>query len=182
MGIKTTWLRGHDHLGVRVLELIERRSPSQVTAAVINRLEPIPPRVRRAVTWCFEVAFDGVPTVEHLARDMAVHRRTLVNRFRAAGYPSPAAFITWSRLLLAARMLDDHRVSVSEVTRALHFASPSQYRGMLRRYADLTPSAMRRRGALASVSERFHRACTVPCSGMADVSRSDPSSSQWMTG
>lgn len=165
-GVETTWIRGHDHLATRLTELLQRNSATAVVAAVLDAIEPVPGCVREAVVRCLQRAFNDALTVGALSSDLLVSRRTLVNRFRAAGYPPPATFITWSRLLVSARLLDDSPVSVAGIARWLHFASASQYRGTLRRYVALTPTELRRLGALATLVARFlhHTASTEPVS------------------
>jgi AraC-like DNA-binding protein len=188
-GVHTTWLRGHDQLAARLQEFIERNCASAVAAQVLAAIDPVPASIRLAVSGCLHHAFSDVLTVGVLGKEMSAHRRTLVNRFRAAGYPSPGAFITWSRLLVSARLLDDPSISVSDVTRWLHFVSPSQYRGMLRRYAGLTPTEMRHHGALATLAERFRRyrsrvRFTATADNPVSFQQSGPVAlpSRWMTG
>jgi AraC-like DNA-binding protein len=167
-GIETTWLRGHDQLPLRLLELVEKRCAAAMVGAVLGRIRPVPPSIGPIVVHCLERVLDTVPTVHVVAQEMHVHRRTLASRFRAAGYPPPAVFISWSRLLLSAHLLDDPLLNVSQVARRLHFPSASQYRGMLRRYIGITPMDLRRRGALATVVDRFGLICKL---GVAPSSR-----------
>jgi AraC-like DNA-binding protein len=154
-GIQPTWLRGHDHIATRVRELTHRNCVSAIIANVLDAVDPVPAGIRVAVIRCLHGSLSNRLTVARLSEELGVSRRTLVNRFNVAGYPSPAAFITWSRLLVSARLLDDPSVRVSEVVRWLHFLSPSQYRGMLQRYAGVTPTELRRRGALITLADRF---------------------------
>jgi AraC-like DNA-binding protein len=180
IGVAAMWLRGHDPLELNVPELIQRHGASAYVADVLDGIRPVPARIGALVSCCLRNSFARVLTVQALAGEVRIHRRTLVNRFRMAGFPPPAAFISWSRLLISARLLDDPWLSVSDIARLLHFASPSQYRGMLRRYTDFAPTALRRRGALATVVERFRVArasvqrpaelCADDASAMSQVS------------
>jgi transcriptional regulator GlxA family with amidase domain len=82
-------------------------------------------------------------------------RRTLAYRLQRAGSPSAAALISWSRLLVAAEMLVDERRSVEATALALGFASGSALRGMLQRYAYVTPRELRARGGLQYLLARL---------------------------
>ena len=156
-GIDHALLRGYDNIAHAVTRSVATRARSVAVNQVVARLEPMPERIRAIATHCTTRAFESVLTVELLARELAVHRKTLFNQLRTVGFPGPAELITWCRLLLAAYVLDSGGGSVGEMTRSLHFASPSQYRGMLSRHTGLTPTAMRRFGALDTMIRLFPR-------------------------
>jgi AraC-like DNA-binding protein len=92
-------------------------------------------------------------TVTAAAAALGVSRRTLFNRLANAGLPSPSAVISWCRLLLAARLLEDPERSVESIALALEFGSAAALRGMLRRYTGVLPNDVRRRGGAAYVLE-----------------------------
>jgi AraC-like DNA-binding protein len=181
-GIATTWLRGHDHLALRLAEFVAGKGAGLLVAEVIRVIEPLPASIRDAVLCSLQQSFTHVATVEMLADVIGVTRRTLVNRFRAAGFPPPSVFISWSRLLIAARLLENSFVSASCVARELHFASPSQFRGMLQRYTGLTPTELRQRGPLRSVAECFQLTRSVGSRAIHDVSNRHDSAASFLIG
>ena len=71
------------------------------------KFEPlVPATIVPFLRYCLEHARRNI-TVEEVAAAMGVHRKTLVDRLKAAHLPSPRAMIGWCRLLMAARLLDD---------------------------------------------------------------------------
>src|SRR5581483_2431497 len=80
-------------------------------------------------------------------------------RRRHASLPSLAASISWSRLFVAARLLEDLHRPVGRVALHLGFASGSALRGMLKRYTGLTPGEVRCGGGLDRVIDAM---CAKP--------------------
>jgi AraC-like DNA-binding protein len=99
------------------------------------------------------------PGVGEAARALGVHRRTLVNRMRAAGCPAPRALRTWCRVFVAARLLEEPGRTVESVALQLDFDSPSGLRNTLRRYTGRAPAALRAAGGLRCALAAFAAAC-----------------------
>src|SRR3546814_9586520 len=76
------------------------------------------------VTFCLEQARRAI-TVPEAAAALGVHRKTLVDRLAAAGFPTPSAMIAWCRLITAARLLEDPGRTVEQVALLLDFPSGS---------------------------------------------------------
>lgn len=106
------------------------------------------------VRYCLDHA-ERALTVADVAAALRVHRKTLVNRARAAGLPPPAALISWCRLLHAAYMLRDPRATVERVALTLDYGSGTALRNMFRRYLGLRPSEVRDRGGHECVAQAF---------------------------
>lgn len=81
-------------------------------------------------------------TVERLAGVGAMSRSTFAERFRSAVGRSPADYVTEVRVDTAKRMLGAGR-SVSDVSRALGYASDEGFSRAFRRRTGMTPSAWR---------------------------------------
>jgi transcriptional regulator GlxA family with amidase domain len=110
---------------------------------VLVRLDPvIPLRLRPFVEHCL-VNPEESHTVARVARAMGVHRKTLVNRCRTEGAPSPGTIVAWCLLLLAATLLAAPGVTVERVAMWLNFPSASALRNMLTRHAGLRPRDLR---------------------------------------
>jgi AraC-like DNA-binding protein len=152
-------LRGYDDLANVLADTIHARRYGNACEEILARIAPGDDRVALVMAQCVRRAFDSVLTVEALARELGVDRKTLHNRLRSAGFPSPAALISWSRLLVAGWLLDDPRRTVGEVARVLRFASASDLRGMFARYVQARATDLRLRGALRAVAQAFDDAC-----------------------
>ena len=150
-GVNGFVLRGFDDVG-RALRMALANADDdcleQVMGHELGNL--LAADVRPVVAHCLSHARTS-HTVSGVAAGLGVHRRTLVNRLAQAGLPSPSAVISWCRLLLAARLLEDPGRSVESVALALDFGSGTALRSMLRRYTGLQPKAVRRGGGAECV-------------------------------
>lgn len=125
--------------------------------AILQELEPtIPPSVVPIMRYCLENARRGL-TVAQVAEAMAVHRKTLVDRLSAVGFPSPSAMIAWCRLMVAARLLEDPARSIEQVALVLDFPSGTSMRNMVKRYTGLRPAEVRENGGMRCVLHAFKR-------------------------
>jgi AraC-like DNA-binding protein len=139
--------------GATLRRAIATATLTRAATAILDELTSgLPPSVEPIVGYCVREGRAPL-TVERMARDLGVHRRTLVNRLAAADYPSPQHLIAWARLLLAARLLEDPGRSVAATATALGFGSAAALRGMLQRYVGLRPSEVRRAGGARYVLE-----------------------------
>lgn len=103
--------------------------------------------------------------VEEAATAMGIHRKTLVDRLRAARLPSPRTIIGWSRLLMAARLLDDPGRTVEQVALKLDFPSGTALRNMFKRYTGLRTSEVRENGGVRCVLHAFKRQLAAATAG-----------------
>ena len=81
-----------------------------------------------------------------LAREMGIGARRLSRALAASGYPSANKLIMWSRLIVAAALMDGTRHSTDRIALTLSFPSGSAFRNNCRRYLGATPSEIRSRG------------------------------------
>jgi AraC-like DNA-binding protein len=132
---------GADALG----ELVARATARGASALVRPALAGVRPSVRDAVLLAVTRAHERL-TPEALARRVAVSRRALTRRLEDAGLPPPHALLTWGRLLVAARLLEDSTRSAADVATSLDFPSPSAFRLVSRRPLDTTPGGLPERG------------------------------------
>ena len=72
-----------------------------------------------------------------------------------APLPPPNKLLTWGRLLVAARLLEDGARSADGVAQALSVPSGSAFRNTSQRYLAATPGEMRTRGGGKWVLERL---------------------------
>jgi AraC-like DNA-binding protein len=125
--------------------------------AILEELEPfVPDGVRPIIRYCLENARRSM-TVAQVAANCGVHRKTLVERLTAAGFPAPSAVISWCRILVAARLLEDPGRSIEQIALVLDFPSGTSMRNMVRRYTGLRPYEVRENGGMRCVLHAFKR-------------------------
>ena len=165
----------YDDLAAALARAIERREDEAIAATVMHQLsDQVPPSVRPIVAYCVLNARTR-PLAQQVARVLGVDVKTVRNRLRAAGLPATATMISWSRLFVAACLVGDRQLPVEYVALALHFASGSALRGMLKRYTGLTPTDVRREGGLRVLVRCFARVhpSARRSASAADVTRAD---------
>lgn len=142
----------------------------QVSAAALGAdFEPlIPPSVVPFLRYCLEHARRNI-TVEEVAAAMGVHRKTLVDRLKAARLPSPRAMIGWCRLLMAARLLDDPGRTIEQVALKLDFPSGAALRNMFKRYTGLRTTEVRENGGVRCLVHAFKRELAAVSAGKPPV-------------
>jgi AraC-like DNA-binding protein len=157
-GVKEILLRGRDDIRSAVQRVLRVASGEHATSAVLAALSrELAQDVIVIVRPCLEHARHNL-TVSQLARLVGVHRRTLHNRLRRAGAPTPRAIIGWCRILLAAYQLEERGQSVENVAFSLGFSSAPALWNMMHRYTGCGPQRIRARGGLDYVLAQFRTA------------------------
>ena len=88
------------------------------------------PGVSRDCWRFFEVLFDPSPkiwTVQQLARHLNILPSTLLSRFFRVKLPTPKRYLSLSRLIRAARLLENPGLSVAQVANHLGYSSPQSF-------------------------------------------------------
>jgi transcriptional regulator GlxA family with amidase domain len=155
IGADRLLLRGFDDLASNVRDLV---TPMRAETDVHTALERIGLRAGPAaatVAYCLRRAAGGPFTVQQLADDLQVSRRTIALWFRRAGLPAPERLIGWCRIYEVARRLSDPSRTVSQVARDLRFSSASDLRRMVSRYTGYTPTELREHGGASAVVSAF---------------------------
>jgi AraC-like DNA-binding protein len=144
-------LRGIDDMRSAFRRVLLHSASARAASEALTALSEILPRTAEPLlAYCLTQA-DRPLTVDRMARDLGVHRKTLCNRAIAAGLPTPSSLISWCRLLHAAKLLDDSGRSVERAALSLGFGSGTALRNMLRRYTGLRPRELRRHGGHRAV-------------------------------
>jgi AraC-like DNA-binding protein len=117
----------------------------------------LPARICPLVEYCLTNP-EEAHAVEQVARALGVHRKTLANRCKAAGFSPPGAIIAWCLILLTVGLLATPGVTVERIALQLNFPSATALRNMLKRYTGLRPSALRTASALTELCARFLKA------------------------
>lgn len=148
-------LHGHGDTPATLRAALARAHRDSARDRVLRQVGPgLAAGARSIVEHCITHARNDL-TVDCVATELHVHRRTLTNRLTRAGYPSPRATIAWSCLLVAAALLEDRSLSVEHIALELEYPSPTAFRNALKRHTALRPSQVRDSGGLACVHHLF---------------------------
>lgn len=101
--------------------------------------------------------------VRDLARDLRIHRDTLLRWCREAHLPVPRHLLMWLRVLLAAELLDNPGQTVEHVALACGYSSDDALARALQQRLGMRPAALRRRGAFRTAAARFQKELERPC-------------------
>lgn len=157
IGVSQLVFQGVDDLRTPLRAAVHAALDHASALSLMEELEPlVPAPLLPFFRYCLEHARRDI-SVEDVASAMGVHRKTLVDRLRAAGLPSPRAIIGWSRLVIAARLLDDPGRTVEQVALKLDFPSGTSLRNMVKRYTGLRTSEVRQNGGVHCVLHAFKR-------------------------
>jgi AraC-like DNA-binding protein len=129
-------------------------------------------RIEAFVRYCLLNA-DHRMTVDDVAVALAVNRRTLVNRCDGTSL-TPENVISWCRILIASRLLDDVGRPIEKIALELDFPSANTLRNMLQHYVGLSPTELRSRGASRTVLAAFESALGSPRIGTVTIGDAAP--------
>jgi len=113
----------------------------------------------------FETLFAPGPTmttVRALAKRLDVLPSTLMSRFFRARLPAPKRYLSASRLVRAARLLENEGLSVANVADHLDYSSPQSFGRHVRAQLGLTASEFRRRFDGEGMLHRFREELVLP--------------------
>ena len=164
-GVSQLVFQGVDDLKASLRSAVDA-ALDQVSASTLSEeLESlVPATIVPFLRYCLEHARRDF-TVEEVAAAMGVHRKTLVDRLKAARLPSPRAMIGWCRLLVAARLLDDPGRTVEQVALKLDFPSGAALRNMFKRYTGLKTTEVRENGGVRCMLHAFKRELAAVSAG-----------------
>jgi AraC-like DNA-binding protein len=156
IGVNALVVADHDDAEDRLLALADHGDAGTIAALVDRSLPHVHEDVRRAVLTAVGRAADNLSPVA-LVEAIGISRRTLSQRLASENFPPPRVLLTWGRLLVAARLLEDDRRSADAIARSLHFPSGTAFRNTLQRYLHATPGQIRARGGAPYVLRVFLR-------------------------
>ena len=164
-GVSQLVFQGVDDLKASLRSAVDAALDQVSASALSEELESlVPATIVPFLRYCLEHARRDF-TVEEVAAAMGVHRKTLVDRLKAARLPSPRAMIGWCRLLVAARLLDDPGRTVEQVALKLDFPSGAALRNMFKRYTGLKTTEVRENGGVRCMLHAFKRELAAVSAG-----------------
>lgn len=168
-GVSQLVFQGVDDFKTSLRTAVNAALDQVSAAALAAEIEPlIPPTVVPFLRYCLEHSRRNI-TVEEVAAAMGVHRKTLVDRLKAARLPSPRAMIGWCRLLIAARLLDDPGRTIEQVALKLDFPSGAALRNLFKRYTGLRTTEVRENGGVRCLLHAFKRELAAVSAGKPPV-------------
>ena len=110
-------------------------------------LRGVPTELHQVIRYLWENVHLRLSTND-VARLLFCHPKTARERFARAALPSPGQYIGWCRMLKAAQLLQNQRVSVAHVASGLGYSSPAALYRLLHLHTGLNPSDLRCRGSI----------------------------------
>jgi AraC-like DNA-binding protein len=150
LGVDALVLADQDDAPRPLLALIEQAESRSLASGLRQSLDGVDATVRDALLLAVTRAHQSLTTAA-LVRLLALSRRAVSQRLKAAGFPPPHQLLTWGRLIVAAHMLEEPHRSADRIAIALHFPSGSAFRNTCQRYLHATPGDIRRQGGAAFV-------------------------------
>ena len=103
-----------------------------------------------------------VTSVRQIGRYLSVLPGTLMSRFYRAGLPSPKQYIDISRLVRAARLLENVGLSISAVARQLDYSSPQAFSRHIRCLCLMSAVEFRQKFTGDMMLQRFREKLILP--------------------
>jgi AraC-like DNA-binding protein len=104
----------------------------------------------------------GVGSVRAVCRQLGVVPSTLMSRFLRLDLPSPKQYLAYLRLMRAARLLENDRLSIASVALTLRYSSPQSFGRHVRTMLGISASEFRRRYDGDGMLERLRTELVLP--------------------
>ena len=154
-GATDTIIADYDDLGVTLSRRISVANSVALGECLLARIGlDLPAGTVSLVRFYFRNG-RSAPPVPVAARTLGINRRALTAQCTAAGLPSPSTLASWTRIMIAAQLLEDPSCTAVAAAAELRFATVWAFRKTLRRLTGLTPSEVRERGGSGCVFELF---------------------------
>ena len=155
-GIDGLIVADHDDEPRRMVGIIEQAEARGVLELLRPTVADLKPTVRDALLVAVTRAHQCL-SPEGLAKILGIRRKVLSDRLVQAGFPTAQRLIAWGRLVVAAKMLEDHERTADSVALALDYPSGSAFRNTCQRYLHAAPQQIRARGGASYVISAFLR-------------------------
>jgi AraC-like DNA-binding protein len=126
--------------------LLASQSSVDLQRSALSQIALDLPDVSRDCWRFFELLFDSSPrisTVRQLARQMNILPSTLMSRFFRARLPAPKRYLSFARLIRAARLFENPGLSVARVSNHLDYSSPQSFGRHVRTMMKMSPVKFR---------------------------------------
>jgi AraC-like DNA-binding protein len=126
--------------------LLASQSSVDLQRSALSQIALDVPDVSKDCWKFFELLFDSSPrisTVRQLARQMNILPSTLMSRFFRAKLPAPKRYLSFARLIRAARLFENPGLSVARVANHLDYSSPQSFGRHVRTMMKMSPVKFR---------------------------------------
>jgi AraC-like DNA-binding protein len=134
---------------------------ARVVTAIIPALSQSSHQSRAFFEALFRVAPE-ITTVRGLCKVLSVHPSTMMSRFLRAGLPSPRRYLSWTRLVHAAGLLEDNGLSLADVAYRLDHSSPQSFGRHVKSLMDCTANQYRNHYGFDRTVELFLERMVTP--------------------
>jgi AraC-like DNA-binding protein len=113
----------------------------------------------------FDALFNSAPTirtVRALARATNLRPSVLASRFHYPHLPPPRRYLTLARITRAARLLENHGLTVANVANELDYSSPQSFSRQIHATLGVTPTAFRQTINGSAMLDRFRAELVLP--------------------
>ncbi len=151
--------------GWRELRAMVAQPGGAAAARILGALIPALGQPNEDCRYFFDLlvrAAPGAPTVRRLARRLRVRPSTFMSRFFRAGLPSPKRYLSATRLLHAAALLEIPGFSVADVAYRLEYSSPQSFGRHVRAGVGVTATEFRRRYTLGATLDDYIERLIAP--------------------
>jgi AraC-like DNA-binding protein len=131
----------------------------------------------------FELLFDSSPrisTVRQLARQLNILPSTLMSRFFRAQLPAPKRYLSFARLIRAARLFENPGLSVARVSNHLDYSSPQSFGRHVRTMMNMSPVKFRTTYDGQGMLQLFRTELVLPYVGTLSTFRPSAPYPGWM--
>jgi AraC-like DNA-binding protein len=126
--------------------LLASQGATDLQRSALNQIRLDLPGVSKDCWRFFELLFDTSPrisTVRQLARHLDMLPSTLMSRFFRAKLPAPKRYLSFARLIRAARLFENPGLSVARVANHLDYSSPQSFGRHVRTMMKMSPVTFR---------------------------------------
>lgn len=157
----------YGRLGLDAIAIKDRGDSPRLLRATVERAEArgLLDPIRRALGDLNPTARDAILMAvsraqqrlspESMARAMGITRAHLSSQLTAHSVPAPHELISWGRLIVASRMLEDPNRSANGIAAALEYPSASAFRNACQRYLHAAPAEIREQGGASFAVSAF---------------------------
>ena len=132
----------------------------------------------------FELLFSHSPqihTIRQLSRQMHILPSTLMSRFFRAHLPPPKKYLSYARLIRAARLFENPGLSVASVANYLDYSSPQSFGRHVRTMMQMSPVTFRETYDGAGMFQHFRNELVTPYADKLRSFHPAATSPSWIT-
>lgn len=148
---------GIDDTGSAFADVLQSARRYCAADSVMRQLAPLVPAALHPIVESALANPAEITTIEQLANDRGVHRKTLFNWCERARFLTPSELLTWCRLALVGHYLDTTGCTLETIALEMSFPSDTALRNTIKRYTKMRATDLRLNGGVACIVESMRR-------------------------